>query len=140
MLVYYLQHRHISGTYGYENLYDTKALGYFKSKKELKKAISYYKTLPGFADYKNSFEIITYHFKCKRSSLKCVYVVDCEQENVDDSYDLVTNIGVFLKETDAQKALQEFRKKNIDIDGTFTIDCWKFGHLEWVDGFNSWWE
>jgi hypothetical protein len=43
-----------------EDIFESKLLGFFSSKRRAKAAIPFYRTLPGFCDYPNDFRIERY--------------------------------------------------------------------------------
>ena len=62
--VYLLEHSYqqIDGDY---DTTETKTLGIFSSKEEAEKAVEFYKTLPGFKDYTDCFNIDKYELNEK---------------------------------------------------------------------------
>lgn len=55
--VYCLHHNHKIEPDGDKWICDTKSLGYYSTRAKAKKAIQFYKTVIGFKDYPNDFEI-----------------------------------------------------------------------------------
>ena len=139
MLLYYLVHKRKVEPLSRNNwLYSTKALGFFRSKVAVKRAIDRYKQLMGFNRYPNGFKIFAYH--CRTNRVKNIYFLQHEYYNERFDCDIVTSLGVYLSKDYAQKlieALIQYPKCTLsNYPEVFCIDKYKINELYWPYGFD----
>ena len=126
------------------DLTESKSIGIFPTLKDTIKTKNKYKKLTGFCDYKNGFiieKIKVDYCKIIEISLpisnneEFFYMVYHIFENIEDDYEIITFIGCFSTQQNAEYVVQLLKDKNIFNDGDFGIYDAKFGRLNWREGF-----
>ena len=124
-----------------EKIYDTKLLGFFRSRKACKDLILVYLKQPGFKDYPDDFiitrkeaDVNDYNDKPGEFGLSVFYLC---HEWYDGEYDILSDLGVYSTEELAKKAQSEYMKDPdlVDHPDGFGIDEYTIGERQWTEGF-----
>lgn len=123
---------------------ESKDIGIFQTLKDAENTKNDYKKLVGFCDYPNGFiideikvdycELIDFNFSTSNDE-ELFYMVYHVFENIEEDYDVVTFIGCFSTQQNAEYVVQLLKEKNVFDDGDFGIYDAKFGRLSWSEGF-----
>ena len=123
---------------------ESKDIGIFRTFKYAENTKNDYKKLVGFCEYPNGFIIdkikVDYCGLIDVSFPTCndeelFYMVYHVLENVKEDYEIVTFVGCFSTRQNAEYVVQLLKGKNTFDTGDFGIYDYKFGRLDWSEGF-----
>ncbi len=119
-----------------DDVYSSFLLGFFDKKTRVQNAIEQYKTLPGFKENGDCFNVCRYFVK--RRKVEKIYCLNHECFSEKEDVYVVTDCGIYFTEKKALRKLSRLKNEypfNLFVDG-FTVDTCEINKMEWTEGFD----
>lgn len=114
-------------------------LGYFTSPKKVASSIEWYRHIAGFRDYPNGFTVFEHEIE---GDSMTVYVASFYIHDEKYEFEYSRNLGVFIAESDACRAIETFRMNNLSawsndgLEAELNVDKYILDKMYCIHGFD----